>query len=52
MNIVIGRGNNRQTLFAPSGTAFRNMKKTDPIEAAKITGNLLGLVRQQPKVKA
>lgn len=49
MNIVLGRGNNRRVFQAPTGAPFRQMLKDNPVEAAKIKGNLMALVRQQGK---
>jgi hypothetical protein len=51
MNIILGRGNNRQTFSAPAGASFRALQRDNPVEAVKITGNLLALVRQQPKIR-
>ncbi len=46
LTLTIGRGNNRQTFELPSGKEFRDMKKTNPIEAVKISGNIASLARR------
>ena len=47
MNIIIGRGKSRQVITnVPAGRDFRALLKQEPIEAAKIKGNMMALVRR------
>ncbi len=49
MILILGSGNNRQTFDLPSGREYRDLKKNKPVEAVKITGNIMGLVRRNAK---
>lgn len=51
MHIVLGSGNNRQVFEVATGREMKAMAKTNPIEHAKIVGNLKALVRRQPTKK-
>jgi hypothetical protein len=46
MQLTLGRGNNRQTFDLPTGRDYHQLKKQDGREAAKITGNIMGIVRR------
>jgi hypothetical protein len=51
VKLIIGRGNSRQVLTMPTAREVREMAKSNAVEHAKIKGNLLALVRRQPKVR-
>ena len=50
MDIIIGSGKNRQKFVVATGAAMKDLAKKNPIEHAKIIGNLKAFVRRQPKV--
>jgi hypothetical protein len=47
LTLTLGRGNNRQTFDLPTGRDYRQLKKQDGREAAKITGNILAISRRK-----
>ena len=46
LTLTLGRGKNRQTFELPTGRDYRQLKKQDGREAAKITGNIIAIVRR------
>jgi hypothetical protein len=45
LTLTVGRGNHRRNFVLPSGREYRDLKKNQPVEAVKITGNILAISR-------